>query len=277
VPKSEFMAKPFLNASKFFEVAKKGFIGGQYNPFAKAIKLGGQYDALVAITFSVMTVEAFLGELIALSRDREESDAQSLANSIRERMSIEEKLFNASCITSDTPLVKGIGTYQDFKLLVQIRDAIVHPWAGDTIDDGLIERHAKILRQLRSRRISSVKQSVSIHKEDEDFTKEAEDDQTIDLMCLPFISSVATEDVAKWSYKVVSNVIVSFVDNMRESPFKNCLKDYTNGRFQEPSQNDLDELFELGKIFLKFNCWTSDDFLAKIRKKELIVSIPTDV
>jgi hypothetical protein len=96
-------------------------------------------------------------------------------------------------------------------------------------------------------------------------------------MYLPFISLVTTEDVVKWSYEVVSKVIVSFVDGMRESPFKNCLKDYTNGRFQELSQNDLDELLELRKIVNKFQCQTSDDFLAKIRKKELIVSIPTDV
>jgi len=271
------MAKPFLSASKFFEVAKKGFTGGQYKPLAKAFKLGGQYDALVAITFSVMTVEAFLGELIVLSRDREEADAQSLANSIREKMSIEDKLFNASCSTSDTPLVKGKVIFQDFKLLVDTRAAIVHLWAGDSMDDGLIERHTKILKQLRSRGIISVNQSIGIHKEAEDFTKEAEDDQTIDLMCLPFISLVTTEGVAKWSYEVVSKVIMSFVDGMRESPFKNCLKDYTNGRFQELSQNDLDELLELRKIVNKFQCQTSDDFLAKIRKKELIVSIPTDV
>jgi len=271
------MAKPFLSASNLFEVAKKGFTRGQYNPIAKAINMGGQYDALVAITFSIMTVEAFLGELIMLSRDREEADAQSLFSSLNKLKSIEDRLFHASCSTSDTLFIKGNGIYQDFKLLFDIRGAIIHLWAGDTMDDGLIKRHTQILTQLRSRGISSVNQSIGIHKEAEDFTKEAEDDQTIDLMCLPFISSVATEDVAKWSYKVVSKVIVSFVEGMRESPFKNCLKDYTNGRFQELSQNDLDELLELRKIFVKFQCWTSDDFLTKIRKKELIVSIPTDV
>ena len=274
---SEFMAKPFLSASNLFEVAKKGYTRGQYNSLAKARNLGGQYEALVAITFSVMTIEAFLDELIALSRDRGEPDAQALFSSLNGLKSIKDRLFHASCSTSDTPLVRGNTIFQDFKLLVDTRDAIVHLWAGDTMDDGLIERHTKILGRLRSRGISSVNQSIGIHKEDEDFTKEAEDDQTIDLMCLPFISSVATEDVAKWSYKVVSKVIASFVDGMRESSFKNCLKDYTNGRFQEPSQNDLDELLELKKIFFKFNCWTSDDFLSKIRKKELIVSIPPDV
>ena len=271
------MDKTFLIASTFFEVAKKGFKRGQYNPIARAFNIGGQYDVLIAITFSVMTVEAFLNELVILSKEREEPDAQSLFSSLNElsiskkliKKPIEDRLIMASYCTSDTPIVKGNGIYQDFKLLIDIRNRIVHLLAGDTVDDGLRREHSQILTQLKNYGIISVNQSIVLHNEEED-------DSITNLMHLPFISLVATEEVAKWSYMVVSKVILSFVDGMRESPFKNCLKDYTNGRFQELSQNDLDELLELRKIFRKFDCWTSDDFLTKIRKKELIVSIPTD-
>jgi hypothetical protein len=277
------MAQPFLMAYKFFEVAKKGFTRAQYNPWAKALNYGGQYDVLVAITFSVMTVEAFLNELIELSRDREEPDAQSLFSLLtqtdlnRKQKQLEDRLFRASSCNSDILIAKGNGIHQQFKLLVDIRNAIVHLLAGDALDDGLKQKHKTILEQLKKYKISSVNQSIYLHKEDEDLTREPEYNSIIDPTHLSFITLIATEDVAKWSYKVVSEVITAFVDGMGESTFKIFLKDCTNGRFQEPSQNDLDELLELQRIFVKFKCCTSDDFLAKVRKQELIVSIPTDV
>ena len=185
-----------LNAEKLFEIAQSAYQRSKYQKpnFAD----GGQNDAIIAITFSVMTVEAFLNELIELAKDRDDLEAKSLFSVIepllQARESIEIRLLQASCSTSDTPFDNGRLPFQSFNLLVRVRNRIVHLLAGDTITDGLIKEHQKILSALKSHGVIVDEQQVSIDRKQEILIEKYGGilaDQKINSINLPFVYAIA--------------------------------------------------------------------------------------
>ncbi|WP_434686324.1 hypothetical protein [Pseudanabaena minima] len=269
-----------LSAEKLFEIAQSAYQRSRYQKpnFAD----GGQNDAIIAITFSVMTVEAFLNELIELAKDRDDLEAQSLFSVIepllQARESIEIRLLQASCSTSDTPFDNGRLPFQSFNLLVRVRNRLVHLLAGDKITDGLIEEHQTILSSLKSHRVIIADHKIPINRDDEGLMEKYGailSDQEINSISLPFIYAVATQSVAKWSCQVASTVITTFINNMRDSPFKSLLQQYSQS-FQIIPDN-LQELLEWHKIITSFGCSNADEFISKIRNKQLIVSLPKTI
>ncbi|MEE3718316.1 hypothetical protein V2H45_16370 [Tumidithrix elongata RA019] len=271
------MADTYLSAPKIFEIAKSSYQRVIYQTPESTD--GGKDDATIAILFSAMTVEVFLNELIELARDREESDAKSLFSVCKPLLEahkeLETRLFEASRSTSDTPFVKGNQPFQDFNLLVRVRNRIVHLLAGDTPTNGLIREHVKILSDLRSRKLIVDDRQVLINREQEGLIEKYKSllsDQEINSIPVPFLYSVSTNSVAEWSLKVASEIITSFVNTMRDSGFKNHLQQHV--KFFQIEPDNLSDLQEWYKMILKFGCSTSNEFIEKIRKKELVVSFP---
>lgn len=265
-----------LSATKFFEIAQSAYQRARYQNLNFAD--GGQNDAIIAVTFSVMAVEAFLNELIELAREREESEANSLCQIeplLKSWEKIETRLFSASCSTSDTPFQKDRRPFQDFNLLVRVRNRLVHLLAGDKITDGLIEEHQKILSALKSHGVTIADQEIHFDRDDEELIGKYGailSDQEINSIPLPFIYAVATQSVAEWSCQVASTIITTFINNMRDSSFKSLLLQYSNS-FQIIPDNS-EELLKFYKIIASFGCSNPDEFISKIRNKELIISLP---
>jgi len=277
------MDNVMLSAGKFIEIAQSAYQRSRYQKLNFAD--GGQDDAIIAVIFSVMAVEAFLNELVELARDREEAEAQSLFSTIEPLLQtnerIETRLFQASCSTSVIPFNKGGLPFQDFKILVGVRNRLVHLFAGDTITDGFIEKHKTILdalNTLKKRGVIVADLQIPIDREQTQIMEKYStilSDPTIHSIPLPFIYAVSTQSVAEWSCKVASEIITTFIHDMRDSPFKNLLQQYSISFQLKP--DNIPELLEWHKIINSFDCSTSDEFMSKIRNKELIVSLPKDI
>ena len=95
-------------------------------------------DALIAIVLSVTTAECFINELAELVRlDYEGISRQFLSNEkleFLEKFDLEEKgrgrILKKYCVAalalSGDELIKDKNPYQDFKLLVDVRNCIIH-------------------------------------------------------------------------------------------------------------------------------------------------------
>jgi hypothetical protein len=96
----------------------------------------GQWDALVAIVFSAMTLEAFINEFGDLAASPLASSPENpasinmagtaLKELAKSRAPVQLKYLWAKWILSGQQYDKGIQPYQDFKILIDVRNEIVH-------------------------------------------------------------------------------------------------------------------------------------------------------
>jgi len=139
----------------------------------------------------------------------------------------------------------------------------------------LRQEHIDILSALKSHKVIVADLQIPIDREQTQIMEKYGailSDLTIQSIPLPFIYAVSTQSVAEWSYKVASEIITTFIHDMRDSPFKNLLQQYSTS-FQ-PRPDNIPELVEWHKMIMSFGCSTSDEFISKIRNKKLIVSLP---
>ncbi len=87
--------------------------------------------ALISIVFSALTLEGFLNEFMdQLERDKDpqlQSIGEVLAEAESLHSSTKMKLYLLNSLFSGKPANKGAAVYQDAVLLVDIRNALVHP------------------------------------------------------------------------------------------------------------------------------------------------------
>ena len=247
-----------LSAGTLFSKAKLFYKSSQYKHLSKDYD---QSDALAAIVFSALSIEAFLNELPALANQRVEEDAQNLVRAIQplidNKKETLEKLFEASRCTSDTPLNKGVRPYQDVKLLIDLRNRIVHLKAGDTLS-GRAEAHQKILERLQNEGVSIDTSTIKAENSDDEFH-------------FPFITLISIQSVAEWSCNVAANIINHVILGMRESAFKQLLKSYTD-MFEPIREVPTTELVKWHTMIFNHGCNNLDEFLEKIKNGQLVVT-----
>jgi hypothetical protein len=118
----------YFHAGQIFDIAKKA-----YN---KSISQTQQNkptdDALVAIIFAVSTLEAVLSEVIYMAKSfakmspKIDMFADFLNKLDDAHASLKDKYFLAHWLLCDKKLNRGAKLYQDFSLLIDIRNALVH-------------------------------------------------------------------------------------------------------------------------------------------------------
>jgi hypothetical protein len=98
----------------------------------------GQHDALSAIVLSVVSLEAFIGELVEFVRvvfpapaDAERKRGRALVSMLdlveEKREQIALKFQLTKFILTGTPYDTGTKPYQDFDLLLSVRNGLIHP------------------------------------------------------------------------------------------------------------------------------------------------------
>jgi hypothetical protein len=106
-------------------------------------RTGGQSEALTAVVFSVTALEGFINEfadMASTSANWTATDPRvaTLAAIVGEldqsRASLEAKFWFAKWILSGTNYDKGRHPYQDFKLLIDLRNSLIH-LKTDRIED----------------------------------------------------------------------------------------------------------------------------------------------
>lgn len=203
----------FLSAGGLFGVAVAAYTDARDTPDA-----GVRYRlSLSAVVFSAIALEAFINELAeyaAMSSDKaspEVGNFAALARQVEEAHgSIALKFLLASALLGGQSYDRGAQPYQDFDLLVAVRNAIVHHKPEDRIqgqqeeDDGhtpgVVPR--ALTRRLHSRGLIGA--------------------ELLDQAA--FLHHVATPTVAAWACDAAANMVRALVDMLPPSAFARSMQ-----------------------------------------------------
>jgi hypothetical protein len=253
------MSGEILSAGTLFSKAKSFYKSSQYKQLNP--KDCDQSEALAAIVFSALSIEAFLNELPVLANQRIEEDAQNLIREIQplivKRKKTVIKILKSSQCTSDAPLNTDVQSYKDVELLIDLRNTIVHLKAGDTLS-GRLEDHKTILKRLQDTGVSIDTFTINPENSNDEFH-------------FPFIALISTQAVAEWSCNVAANIINHLILGMRESAFKEFLKSYID-MFKPIHEVSEAELVKWHTMIFNNGCSNLDEFLEKIKNGQLVVT-----
>jgi hypothetical protein len=205
------------NAPRLFFIAREAYEKTKAPDEGRG---AGLWEAQVSVVFSAITLEAFMNELVTLAgmHIRLHSDAERIkdfANRIEraetERESIRHKYMQTREIFTNKPYDKSAAPYQDFALLLDLRNAIVHT-ISDVISrnpQGEIERrYQRLINKLRSKNI--------LHETDGN---------------MDFMSLISTPETAQWACNAAVQIIHSIVDVLPEDFMRTHQKDSTKRGF----------------------------------------------
>ncbi len=127
----------WITAGTLFGVAKEAYRRTEGTASDRA---PGRPDALVAVIFSVVAMEAFINEIAELaSQNNPHLAPQPLSISVlanllteAEQGSLQLKFSIAKAVLDGVPYDKGGRPFQHFQLLVSLRNQLVHPREGCT-------------------------------------------------------------------------------------------------------------------------------------------------
>lgn len=204
MPLSPIQPKGFIEDSyHFYNIARDSYYKAR-----QGFTTHRQDNALVAIIFAALSLEAFINELGVLAMEAKasghrENFLDQLINAIDEsqgsKRTTQEKFMMASEALSNK-FDKGKNPYQDFADLFRLRDCLVHLKPEDRIeideDNEWTYSGRKLIERLRSKNI--VQEYTSI----------------------PSITlSVSTAVAAKWACDTASEMVTAILDGIPNSEF----------------------------------------------------------
>lgn len=205
------------NACMLFGIARDAY---ERTKNGSSVKKSGQRDAVVAVVFSAAALEAFVNEVGGIAEGLIQRFVTHDPDSVKQyaalwkeverlQKSIAFEYLLASTAFSGQPYDKGTGPYQDFELLIKLRNALVHfePDHGE-----LPSGPPKIIKSLLSRNILAEPQ-------------QGENGQS-------WITLIMTRAVARWACNTSANLVESVLDLVPESILKKVLKRETVRFFQ---------------------------------------------
>jgi hypothetical protein len=191
---------------EIFELARRAYERSESDP----------PEAVVALILSAVSFEVLLNEMVefalsSLSNENEPEEVKTLASILKDleqqRAQLGLKVQIAYYILKKKKLNKGEPLYQDFDLLMNLRNTLVHKkpekwtWTGD---DQEYEPH-KLVKQLADRKVISLPSSN-------------EPPLLFIIICSP--------DVARWSYNVAVRMVKFLVDLVPPSQLRKSLTSY---------------------------------------------------
>jgi len=160
---------------------------------------GGQQSALTSIVFSVVALEAFLNEvtdtaLVYYSDPTISMFVDFMDDAEKSRASLESKFVLSRWILAGGKFDRGTQPYQDFALLISLRNDLVHFKATEAVPTSLTpeEIHEKLINKFRNKNILA-------------------DDLYVGISWTYLIE---TKAVAGWACKTASQMVVDFYENM---------------------------------------------------------------
>ncbi|AFZ59705.1 hypothetical protein H6G54_13190 [Anabaena cylindrica FACHB-243] len=198
----------------------------------------GITDAIPAILFSAMSIEAFINELpeLATAYTTPEEEPEDFAKKLAALLTtveksngqIQLKLLVTYIAISGEPPKLGTKTYQNFVNLFKLRNELVHLKPQDEYDldlDGDDSPSSK--RKL----VEKLKQSgLNIFREPSTYKDPAGTNKDCPL---PLLELISTHHAAKWACNTAANTVQEIVEKMPNSKLKDYLKrNYTNKYFQ---------------------------------------------
>lgn len=201
----------FTNAAPLFILAKKAY---ERTKDASSDRESGEIDALVAIVFSAAALEAFVNESVELaelgaasSGYYEPGPVTNFRRLLREveesRGSIQLKFLLAKQTLTGHTYDKSALPYQDFDLLIELRNALVHlkPREKFEIDIGgkMSVTLPKIIQRLESKNILAEFEPVEN---------------------VGWTQRITTRAVARWACNTAAQMVQSTLDCVPDSHLK---------------------------------------------------------
>ena len=195
----------------------------------------GISDAIPAILFSAMSIEAFLNELpeLATAYIKPEEEPEDVAKKLATLLTTVEEYNGQIKLKLEVTYIaisgkrpkQGIQPYQDFVTLFNLRNELVHLKPKDEYtlnldSDDLPSSKRTILNKLSG---LNILREPSTYK-----------NPVINKDCpVPLLERISTPAAAKWACNTAAKTVQDIVNKMPNSEFKDYLKrNYTNKYFQ---------------------------------------------
>jgi len=175
-------------------------------------------EALSSIILAVISCEAFINELPELAKPWQESPkspgwlkglAAILGEAEESHASIESKYHLAKFVFTGQPFDKGATPFQDFALLIDIRNIMVHAKPLEASleknDQGeFFWSKPPLMRRLQAARIVGVDENL----------KQAANSNNADKLIADMVSQISSQDVALWACRAASAMVNSIIDSV---------------------------------------------------------------
>ena len=205
-----------------------------------------QRNALTSIVFATVSAEAFINELhhtACIWASRPESPewtkalCEILGEAEKSRSSIESKYQLAKFILSGRAFDKGAAPFQNFALLVDVRNLIVHAKPLDAIVGK--DEHGKVV--WTEPKVMVRLQEIGVAKVDDNLREIASKQQSSQIIT-DLVAQISTRDTASWACKSSSALVNAILDVVpkgfaKETDFA-YRKDFTFEQ-QEPRKHGL--------------------------------------
>jgi hypothetical protein len=206
-----------LSGNVFFTHAKNAC---QRIPALPTLTTSGQTEALTSIVFAASALEAFINELADFTgqpiyAEQPEPPLPAFAGLMEEleksRASIVSKFWLGKWILSSVPYDKGAQPYQDFALLIKLRNTLVHSRSLDKLDYDsgtgawirTIETPAPtVMSKLASKHILA--------------------ESTISTLTWPTL--LTTKATAQWACNAASAIVLSILDILPNGRYSNFIR-----------------------------------------------------
>lgn len=207
-----------LHAGRLLHIAKEAFLrASKVRDNERAFVAN---DPLISIVFSVAALEGFINEvklLINTFLEERKADGKRrktlrilsvvLEGLDNTKISTIEKFNACRVILRGKKYEEGLLLYQDAKLVVALRNNIIHMRSETiTLKDGKIKiAQDKIVAKLESKKIMDISAGGTSSKQS-------------------WVSRVSTPAAAKWSHNAVINLVNDFIDSVKDKEFNKLLR-----------------------------------------------------
>jgi len=178
---------------------------------------GGQRSALVSIVFSMIALESFVNEMTEQAQNMSPTQpaevstfAQMMGDADDDHASIDFRVRLAHWIMTGRMMDRGSQPYQDFALLIWLRNDLVHTRPNKLFAYGkttMEEVHGRLLKRFKDKNILA------------------------DEYIASWTHLVQTRAVAEWSARTVAAVVNEVCSGTSESEFQKTLT-FINNAFQ---------------------------------------------
>jgi hypothetical protein len=172
-------------------------------------------EALASIVLAAISSESFINELAEAAVLAPEPPAHlkalgtMLAEAEKSRVSVESKYHLAKFVLTGEPFDKGASPYQEFALLIDLRNRLLHskPLEAKLVrnDEGeFVWTEPPLMRRLQSARIVHVDNTL----------KEAAKRNNADVLIADMLHQVSSQGVALWACRAVSAIVNNLLDSL---------------------------------------------------------------
>jgi hypothetical protein len=203
-----------------------------------------QREALASILLAFFSTEAFINELGQLAefvaRDRADLPGwiATLASILEEaensRSPIESKYVLAHFILTGRPFDRAAQPFQDFALLTDVRNVLVHRKPLDARlekdESGVYKwSEPKLMRQLQSAKIIQATDSL----------RKAAERNKADTLIADAVGQVSTQAVAAWACRTAAAIVNAIIDGIPSGSFRALVETMYRMYFRSESSSPV--------------------------------------